>query len=202
MQGLGISLTQCDRASRDGPSVLLSAATRGEQCRPGVSRAAAFLPGHRGQKLVRQLLAPGPDQRRRPGQHRRHLGRSSPRQRAHARRHPETRHLLGHDRHTAARTQPPVRHGGYEHVPWASPSGQLLIVTGTQPGPPSAPSSSGTAPVPQPEPLHPRSPGPPAPSRPPGCTKPSAQPHRTGVDLAPPGHPVAIPLTDRECPSR
>ena len=26
-------------------------------------------------------------------------------------------------------------HGGYEHVPWASPSGQLLIVTGTQPGP-------------------------------------------------------------------
>jgi hypothetical protein len=26
-------------------------------------------------------------------------------------------------------------HSGYEHVPWASPSGQLLIVTGTQPGP-------------------------------------------------------------------
>ena len=26
-------------------------------------------------------------------------------------------------------------HGGYEHVAWASPSGQLLIVTGTQPGP-------------------------------------------------------------------
>jgi hypothetical protein len=26
-------------------------------------------------------------------------------------------------------------HGGYEHVPWASPSGQRLIVSGTQPGP-------------------------------------------------------------------
>ena len=46
-------------------------------------------------------------------------------------------------------------HGGYEHVPWASPSGQLLIVTGTSPAPPSAPSTSGTAPVPQPGPLHP-----------------------------------------------
>jgi hypothetical protein len=40
------------------------------------------------------------------------------------------------------------------------------------------------------------------PSQPPGNAKPSAQPHRTGVDLAPPGHPVAIRLTDREWPSR
>jgi hypothetical protein len=34
-------------------------------------------------------------------------------------------------------------HGCYEHVPWASPSGQLLIITGTQPGPTIGPFNLG-----------------------------------------------------------
>jgi len=91
-------------------------------------------------------------------------------------------------------------HGGYEHVPWASPSGQLLIVTGTQPGPTVGTFNLGHSAGTLSQGRFTPSPGPPAPSQPPGSTKPSAQPHRTGVYLAPPGHPVAIRLTDRECP--
>ena len=85
-------------------------------------------------KLVGQLLAPGHDQRRRPDHHR----RSPARWPAPAAPDRVTQKLVtfsastGELLHTLNHI--PV-HGGYQQVLWASPSAQLLIVSGTQPGP-------------------------------------------------------------------
>ena len=93
------------------------------------------LPTPTGPELVGQLLAPGDDQRRRPDHHRRSPGRRAARRRPRDR---VTQKLVtfsastGELLHTLNHI--PV-HGGYQQVLWASPSAQLLIVSGTQPGP-------------------------------------------------------------------
>jgi len=133
-----------------------AAGHRGARQQPAGRQPAGPAHTDRPGKLVRQLLAPGPDQRRRPGHHRRHPGRSAPRERAHARRHPETPHLLGHDRHTAARAQPPTRPRRLR----ARPVGQPVRTAADRHRHPARPHRRHLQPraqrrYPQPGPLHP-----------------------------------------------